>query len=93
MTDELVAVSALNGEITIGDKVAVAVGAGRHGGGMRVGEVLAFRRRSGWPEVHVRVEQSSGTAGWHYTRVTDHYVPEFKVYTKWYDDPKRMVKL
>lgn len=77
----------LNGTARVGDTVAVAVGEGRAGGGMRVGVVLeisgdpafsgGFKRRY----VKVRVEKSSG---WSYTGM-----PYFKTY----EDPSRMVKL
>jgi hypothetical protein len=69
----------LNGRVKVGDRIAVAITAGRHGCGMRVGEVLELV--PGGPRVKVRVDLSSG---YHFQPVP---------YTKTYDDPARMVKL
>ena len=80
-------IKALNGPIEIGDRVAIAVSAGRYGGGMRVGEILDLKgfqgMDGGWKrvEVKVRVEQTSGTS-WG-------GLP----YIKTFEDPDRMVKL
>lgn len=77
----------LNGEIEVGDRIAVAVSDGKYGGGMRTGVVLninsvpAFSGGFKRHEVKVRVEQTSGTS-WG-------GLP----YTKTYEDPDRMVKL
>ena len=70
-------IEVLNGTARVGDRVAVAVGAGRYGGGMRVGEVLELTEKT----VKVRVEQASG-GSWG-------PIP----YIKAFPYPKRMVKL
>jgi len=80
-------VAVLNGEIEVGDRIAVAVSAGRYGGGMRTGTVLAINSVPAFGggfkchEVKLRVEQTSG--------VSFGGLP----YTKTFEDPDRMVKL
>jgi hypothetical protein len=75
----------LNGEVSIGDRVAVAVGDGQYGGGMRIGTVVAFGEENRWgatyPTLKVSVDQASGTI-WG-------KVP----YAKTFSYPQRVVKL
>jgi hypothetical protein len=84
MADKL---AVLNGEIEVGDRIAVAVSTGRYGNGMRVGEVLEVTNVRVTPggkmrqEVKLRVEQSSG---WSFNGVP---------YVRTFDTPGRMVKL
>jgi len=80
-------IEALNGPIEVGDRVAVAVGDGKFGSGMRVGEILEIKpfpaMDGGYKriEVKVRVEK---TSGYHFGKLP---------YVKTFEDPKRMVKL
>jgi hypothetical protein len=80
-------VEALNGPIKVGDRVGIAVSAGRYGGGMRIGEILEINpvkaMDGGYKrvEVKVRVEKTSGTS-WG-------GLP----YVKTFEDPDRMVRL
>lgn len=80
-------VEALNGPIEVGDRIGIAVSAGRYGGGMRIGEVLeivshpAFGGGFKYHEVKVRVEKTSG-----------HSFGGLP-YVKTFEDPDRMVKL
>jgi len=48
-------IEVLNGTVTVGDKVAIAVNGGM-GGSMRIGTVVEVRERS----LRIRVEQTSG---------------------------------
>jgi hypothetical protein len=78
-------VKVLNGTVKVGDRVAVAVGDGKYGGGQRIGTVHAIGEviRYGKPMavLNVRVEQTSGTA-WG-------KLP----YLKRFEYPERVVKL
>lgn len=81
-------VMVLNDLAKVGDRVAVAISAGRYGNGMRTGTILEIQAR---PILHrpdeqhyrikIRVEQTSGT----------HWGP--MPYVKTLEDPQRMVKL
>lgn len=77
----------LNGTIAVGDRVAIAVGDGQYGGGMRIGEVVEFltehntsRWRTG-PAVRVKVTAGSGAGFGGYP------------YLKIFPFPRRIVKL
>lgn len=78
MTEQLVV---LNDVVKVGDRVAIAVGAGRYGAGMRTGTILEIGGTERRPLVKVRVEQTSGSNWGPFP------------YTKTFDMPKRMVKL
>lgn len=77
----------LNGEIEVGDRIAVARVEYR-AGGMSVGEVLEIldERR-----VKVRVDLASGMRGQKFNRETGRW--EFRPYVKIYTNPGHMVKL
>jgi hypothetical protein len=80
-------IQVLNGTTKVGDRIGIAVSAGRYGGGMRIGEILEINAVPAKPggfkriEVKVRVTHTSGTS-WG-------GLP----YTKTFEDPDRMVKL
>jgi hypothetical protein len=76
-----VEVMVLNDLAWVGDRVAIAVSAGRYGAGMRTGTILEIRRTGPEYAVKVRVEQTSGY----------NFGP--MPYVKTFDAPKRMVKL
>jgi hypothetical protein len=78
MAEKLEEVMVLNDLAKVGDRVAIAVGAGRYGTGMRTGTILEIPDAK---HVKVRVEQTSG------------YSLSSMPYVKTFDAPKRMVKL
>lgn len=95
MTDELVAVSVLNGEVEVGDRVAVAVGSGSTPEA-RIGYVTGFCGSSNYPRVTVRItEVGDSYTGRRWGYVDGKYTKgDFKPYSRTFDRPhSRIVKL
>jgi hypothetical protein len=90
MTDELVAVSCLNGEIEVGDSVAYAVGNARNGSGMRLGFVKAIK---GPDTITVTVTASSGGTGCQWEIIDGRYHYHFEPYDKTISYLDRVVKV
>jgi hypothetical protein len=78
-------VECLNGKISVGDRVAIAVDDGMYGGGMRIGEVLELipAIRYGKETANVKAKITSGSCiawgGYPHVRI--------------YPYPKRFIKL
>jgi hypothetical protein len=79
----------INGtQVCEGDRIAVAVGEGRHGGGLRIGHVApdgitAVFLNGAWQRFRVKVAIVT-TSGYSFGGLP---------YVKTYEDPSRMVKL
>jgi hypothetical protein len=63
----------LNGKVSIGDRVAVAVGGRRSGAYMRIGTVLDIEKGRYGPRLKVHVEQGMTWSAEPYTKTYDYY--------------------